>query len=164
MAEETATTDNTPFDITKIRQLVKLMKDNDVSEIYLQWEDSRVRLRRGGDQVITTMPAQMAYAPVPAGAPAPQAAAPEAKPAEPAKKGLTIPSPIVGTLYLTPNPDSPAFVTVGTKVTPDTVVCIVEAMKVFNEIQAGVSGTITKVLSESGAVVEYGQPLFEVEP
>jgi acetyl-CoA carboxylase biotin carboxyl carrier protein len=107
-------------------------------------------------------------APVVAAAPAPVAAAPAAAPAAPAAPKndgtLAIESPMVGTFYSSPGPDKPAFVSVGSRVGPDTVVCLLEAMKIFNEIKAEKSGTIEAVLVKSGQPVEFGQPLFRIRP
>lgn len=148
-----------PFSLGRIRQLVRLMRDNDLSEIDLSWEGSRLRLRRG------TLPAVIGAAPhaVPAPA-APSLPAPPAEPAAKAADGVFISSPIVGTFYSAASPDSGPFVSAGSRVEPDTIVCIIEAMKVFNEIPAGVRGVIREVLVENGAPVEYNQPLFRVEP
>lgn len=164
MSNQTATADDNPFDVTRIRQLVRLMRDNDLAEIDLRWVDARIRLRRGGDQVY----AAVSPAPLP-----PQPVLPQAPPRETGADAetksasndnyLTITSPIVGTFYAAPNPEAERFVTVGSRVTPDTPVCIVEAMKVFNEIPAGVSGVIREILVEDGSPVEFGQPLFHVE-
>ncbi|MDX2016085.1 MAG: acetyl-CoA carboxylase biotin carboxyl carrier protein [Planctomycetota bacterium] len=104
------------------------------------------------------------HAPAPAAAPAPAPAAAPAAPAAPAVSGKTIDSPMVGTFYAAPNPDAPAFVKVGQKVSADTVVCLIEAMKVFNEIKAEQSGTIEAVLVKSGQAVEFGQKLFSIKP
>ena len=153
--------EDTPFDISKISELVRLMSENELSEIDLRWQQARVRLRRGSDNVVTTTVAPAMPFPPAAAAPV----VPSAPPAnEPTHEVLTIDSPIVGTFYTASSPDAEAFVKVGSKVAADTVVCIVEAMKVFNEIPAGLSGTVAKVLVDNGAAVEYGQPLFEVEP
>lgn len=152
-----------PFDVSRIRQLVKLMRDNELSEIDLRLAESRIRLRRGPDNgIITTLaPAPAAAAPA---SPAPSATAePESKGAKPSNETM-IKSPIVGTFYSAPNPDAEPFVSVGSKVTKDSTVCIIEAMKVFNEIPAGVAGTIKQVLAENGSVVEYDTPLFVVDP
>lgn len=151
------------FDVRKVRRLVELMNEHDLAEIDLRQADQRIRLRRGGDPVITAMPAAApapaAPAPAaPAGGQAPAAAAPAPEPA-----GKTIKSPIVGTFYASPSPDAAPFVKVGDQVGPDTTVCIVEAMKVFNEVPAEISGKIVSVLVESGDAVEFGQPLFKVE-
>ena len=163
-----------PLDIAKVRQLARIMKESDLSEIVLQADQTRVRLRRGFPnqsmpQMMTTMPQQF-----PVAAPAPVASAstedggaakkPDSNGGAPAAGGTEIKSPIVGTFYSAPSPDAKPFVTVGKKVTPETIVCIVEAMKVYNEIPAGVSGTVTAILVENGSAVEYNTPLFRVQP
>lgn len=149
------------FDLSRIKQLVRLMRDNDLSEIDMQQENSRLRLRRGTTQVVAAAPAPI---PVAAAAPVPTAEqAPAAKPAAAPSSLTEIKCPIVGTFYSASSPDVEAFVKVGSRVNADSVVCIVEAMKVFNEIQAGCSGTIREILVENGAPVEYGQVLFRVE-
>ncbi|MEM8868593.1 MAG: acetyl-CoA carboxylase biotin carboxyl carrier protein, partial [Verrucomicrobiota bacterium] len=144
------------MDLKLIKQVVDLMKRSELSEFEFEEEGFKLRLsRKNGDS-----PAQIIQAaPVAAAAPAASAAA--ATPAAPAaeEKGISvIKSPMVGTFYRSPNPESPAFTDVGKKVTADSVVCILEAMKVMNEIQAEISGTITEVLIENGEAVEYGQP------
>ena len=150
------------FDVRKVRRLVELMNEHELSEIDLRQSDQRIRLRKGGDPIVTAVPA----APVPT-APAPAAAAPAADaPAAAAPEAVTgkvITSPIVGTFYASPSPDAAPFVKVGDQIGPETVVCIVEAMKVFNEVPAEISGKIAAVLVESGDAVEFGQPLFKVE-
>ncbi|MCO6043589.1 acetyl-CoA carboxylase biotin carboxyl carrier protein [Aeoliella sp. ICT_H6.2] len=150
------------FDVRKVRRLVELMNEHELSEIDLRQSDQRIRLRKGGDPIVTAVPA----APVPA-APAPAAGAPAADaPAAAAPEAVTgkvITSPIVGTFYASPSPDAAPFVKVGDQIGPETVVCIVEAMKVFNEVPAEISGKIAAVLVESGDAVEFGQPLFKVE-
>ncbi|WP_425398023.1 acetyl-CoA carboxylase biotin carboxyl carrier protein [Aeoliella sp.] len=152
------------FDVRKVRRLVELMNEHELAEIDLRQSDQRIRLRKGGEPVMTAVPAAPApAAPAPApAAPAPAGDAPAAPAAE-AITGKVIKSPIVGTFYASPNPDSAAFVKVGDQIGPDTVVCIVEAMKVFNEVPAECSGKITAVLVESGDAVEFGQALFKVE-
>jgi acetyl-CoA carboxylase biotin carboxyl carrier protein len=149
------------FDMGRIKQLVRLMKDNDLSEIDLEWEKSRIRVRRGA--TLVAAPSPHAYAPVPA-PPASAGEAPSAKPTPPASSLLEIKSPMVGTYYSASSPDADPFVKVGTRVVPDTAVCIIEAMKVFNEIQSGVSGVIREIAVENGAPVEYGQVIFRVDP
>ncbi len=145
------------FEIDRIQQIVELMKEHDLSEVDLQQGTDKIKLTRGG-----VAPLAVA-APV---APAPVAAAPAAAPAA-AGAGTsgtsTINAPMVGTFYAKANPESPPFVKVGDVVSEDTVVCIVEAMKVFNEIPAEMSGKIVAVLVEEGAAVEHGQKLFKVE-
>jgi acetyl-CoA carboxylase biotin carboxyl carrier protein len=149
------------FDVRRVRRLVALMNEHDLSEIDLRQGNQRVRLRRGADQPVFA--ATPSYAPAPAPAPAP--AAPSASGSAPAAApaGKTINSPMVGTFYLSSSPDAAAFVKIGDQVGPDTTICIIEAMKVFNEIPAETSGKITAVLVENGAPVEFGQPLFRIE-
>jgi acetyl-CoA carboxylase biotin carboxyl carrier protein len=155
------------FDVRRVRRLVELMQEFELAEIDLRQAEQRIRLRKDQDPVVV----QGGYAPAPVAAPAP-AAAPQAAPAAPAaaapapaaaETGHFIVSPMVGTFYLSSSPDSPPFVKIGDQVGPDTVVCIVEAMKVFNELPAECSGKIAAVLVENGAAVEYGQKLFRVE-
>ncbi|MEO1535311.1 MAG: acetyl-CoA carboxylase biotin carboxyl carrier protein [Planctomycetota bacterium] len=153
------------IDIRKLKELVKLMVENDLTELDLQDQEETVSLKRGvGGAVMPAYAAPAALAPVAAPAPAAADSAPA-----PASGGsddglVAIESPMVGTFYSAANPDSPPFVSVGESVSADTVVCIVEAMKVFNEIKAEASGTIAKVLVENGAAVEFGQPLFMIKP
>ena len=135
--------------------------DNDLTEIELDDGTEKVQLKRGSAsapvQVVAPAPAPAPTA-APAAAPAPAAGAPA-----PAAAGPTIDSPMVGTFYSASNPDTPAFVKPGDSVSADTVVCIVEAMKVFNEIKAEKAGKIKSVLVENGDAVEFGQALFELE-
>jgi acetyl-CoA carboxylase biotin carboxyl carrier protein len=150
------------FDVRKVRRLVELMNEHELAEIDLRQADQRIRLRKGGEPIVTAIPAAPAPA-APAAAPAASAGAPAAAAPAPAATGKVIKSPIVGTFYSSPSPDAAAFVKVGDQVGPDTVVCIVEAMKVFNEVPAEMSGKIVAVLVETGDAVEYGQPLFKLE-
>ncbi len=150
------------FDVRKVRRLVELMNEHELSEIDLRQADQRIRLRKGSDPVVATLPTSPAPA---AAAASPEvAAAPvAASPTDAAASGKMIKSPIVGTFYASSSPDAAPFVNVGDQVGPDTTVCIVEAMKVFNEVPAECSGKIVAVLAESGDAVEFGQPLFKVE-
>lgn len=153
------------FDHRKLRRLVQLMQEHDLTEIDLRQADTRLRIRRGPEQI-----AQIVEATGFAAAPAQQLERPQTPPAvePPAEVDetniVTIRSPMIGTFYSTPKPDQPPFVKVGDKVTSTTTVCIVEAMKVFNEIKAEVEGTIVSILIENGQTVEYGQPMFLVKP
>jgi acetyl-CoA carboxylase biotin carboxyl carrier protein len=156
------------FEVRKIRRLVELMKEHDLTEIDLQQGEVRIQLRRAttaAPPAYVALPATSAVhaAPPPvAGPPAPESAVPNA--AEPKSNSiLEIKSPMVGTFYTSPDPDSPPYVKVGDHVGPETTVCIVEAMKVFNQIPSEVSGRIIAVLVENGAPVEFGQPLFRVD-
>lgn len=148
------------IDLKKLEKLINLMADNDLTEIELDDGTEKVQLKRGSTAgpVHVVAPQPVAAAPA---APAPSA--PAAPAAAPAAAGLTIDSPMVGTFYSASNPDTPAFVKPGDSVTSDTVVCIVEAMKVFNEIKAEKAGKIKSVLVQNGDAVEFGQALFELE-
>ena len=150
------------FEVNKIRELIELMRENDLGEIDLKQADQRIRLRKGGiDQpVMYASPAAMPQtAAAPAGLPP---ATPESN--DPVEEGnfAFIESPTIGTFYSKPKPDTDDFVKVGDSVSPDTVVCIVEAMKMFNEITAGVSGKIVEVLVKNEDPVDNNKPLFKV--
>jgi acetyl-CoA carboxylase biotin carboxyl carrier protein len=154
------------FDVRKIRRLVELMNDHDLSEMDIRQGDMRIQLRRGGQPVVTATTARPAYDPAPPPAPAVAAGPGASAPAEnvqAAEHMALITSPMVGTFYAAPDPDSQPYVQVGDSVGPETTVCIVEAMKVFNEIQAEVSGKVVGVLVENGEPVEFGQPMFKVD-
>jgi acetyl-CoA carboxylase biotin carboxyl carrier protein len=142
-----------PFDVRIIKTLVGLMNQHDLSEIDLHEGEHRIRIRRGAQKEIVSS----------VSAPRP-AADPPAADAKPVKAGAAIKSPTPGTFYSSPSPGAAPFVTVGSRVTPETVVCIIEAMKILNEIPAECSGVITKVLADNQQPVEYGQVLFEVDP
>jgi acetyl-CoA carboxylase biotin carboxyl carrier protein len=160
MPEETSGSPG-PFDIGRLRELIDLMEKHDLSEIDLRQGDQRWKLRRGPAEVMQMLPAS-GYAPpshVPAPAPAPPGA-PAEVPED--KDTIAIKSPTVGTFYEAPAPGDPPFVTAGSRVTADSIVCIIEAMKVFNQIPAEVNGTIVEVLVSNGDAVEFGQPLFRV--
>ena len=152
------------LNLETVTQLAELVSEHDLSELCVETEAVKLKLRRGAKVKAAPMtlsaPAMSMAVPAAAAA-APAAAAPEPEAADDA---LTIPSPIVGTFYSAPAPDAAAFVKPGDRVDPDTVVCIVEAMKVMNEIKAEISGVIRSCLVENATPVEYGQPLFEVEP
>jgi acetyl-CoA carboxylase biotin carboxyl carrier protein len=154
------------IDIRKLKELVRLMVENDLTELDIRDEQETVTVKRPGLHVapqVIAAPVMAAPAHV-APASAPAAAASPAAPA-PAKEILpAIESPMVGTFYATPGPDKAPFVTVGSKVGPDTTVCLIEAMKIFNEIKAETSGTVEEVLVKSGQPVEFGQPLFRIRP
>lgn len=151
------------FDLDKLRELVEMMEKHELTEVSLRRGRERWHLRRGPQEVYQTTPAAYAAPPAAAAASTPAAggSAPEA---ESAKPGLVIKAEAVGTFYLAASPDDPPFVQVGSRVEPDTTVCLIEAMKVFNQIPAGLSGTIAEVLVENGEAVEYGTPLFRVTP
>jgi acetyl-CoA carboxylase biotin carboxyl carrier protein len=143
------------------------MKKNSVSEFELEKQDFKIRLKRGtnggGSSVSYDEPAVLSYAAAPAGLPAALAPA-LAQPAAPSTPELEIKSPMIGTFYRAPSPESAPYVEVGTEVNPETVVCIIEAMKVMNEIKAECKGVITQAVAENSKPVEFGQPLFKIRP
>lgn len=152
-----------PFEARQLKTLVDLMVENDLTRLELREGETHILLRRGlppgNAGAVTYMPAAMT-APPPSRAAAPDPAAPPVA----AENELLIRSPMVGTFYSGPEPEAPPFVSVGATVTPDTVVCLLEAMKVFNEIKAEVSGRVTKVLVKNAQAVEFDQPLFALAP
>jgi acetyl-CoA carboxylase biotin carboxyl carrier protein len=148
------------FDVRKIRRLVELMKEHDLGEIDIRQGETRIQLRRGSAPVFSGVPMPMAAVPAAVAPAAP--AAREASGSAAQAGGTVIKSPMVGTFYIAADPDSPPYVKVGDHVGPETTVCIIEAMKVFNQIPAEISGRIVAVLVENGQAVEYGQPLFKV--
>jgi acetyl-CoA carboxylase biotin carboxyl carrier protein len=158
------------IDIRKLKELVRLMVNNELTELDLRDSEEQVTLRRHSPSApVAMVPAAAMAAPAaPAAAPAPAAAAAAAPGDGTAANddaGLArIESPIVGTFYSAANPDSPPFVKVGDRVSAETTVCIIEAMKIFNEIKAEKSGVIDRVLVGNGDAVEFGQPLFLVRP
>lgn len=158
MAEESGPS---PFDVRTVRDLVGLMSRHELAELELADGDRSIKLKRA-------LPAPLGVTAIPAVAAAPVAvaAAPavQAAPAKAAKPLLEIKSPTPGTFYSSPKPTDPAFVQVGSKVTAGTIVCIIEAMKIFNEIPADLSGTVVEVCVENKQPVEYGQVLFRVDP
>ncbi len=164
MNESSSATD--VFDVGKVRQLVELMDEFDLSLVDLKQGAQRVRLRRGGEPVVVSAPPVAAPPPPPGSASvgAGSAKVADAPVAVSGKKTAVIKSPMVGTFYTSPKPDAPPYVKVGDMISPETVVCLIEAMKVFNELPAETSGRIVAVLAESGTPVEYGQALFEIEP
>lgn len=160
------------FDVERIRSLIEMMRTNDLSEISLKHGDQRIRLRRGDEPapVFVTggaapMSPGMVSAPAPAAAPTAPSAAPAAAAApaqDPPSVGF-IKSPMVGTFYSKPNPKAEPFVKVGDHVEPGTIVCVVEAMKMFNEIPAGVSGKILAILAKNEEAVDVNKPLFKID-
>jgi len=157
-------------DIQRIKELIDIMKANDLVEVEIKHGDDKIFLKRSGEQAIGThVPItrpSISSAPVgpsAAQAPATEAEAVAAQP-QPEENLFEIKSPIVGTFYPAPSPDSEPYVEVGSQVEPQTVVCIVEAMKVMNEIKAETRGTIAEIVVENGQAVEYGQVLIKVKP
>jgi acetyl-CoA carboxylase biotin carboxyl carrier protein len=155
-------------DLETIKEIIAIMKDNDLIEVNIEHGEDKLRLRRAEPAPAPTLTAlPLVGTDAGAGAQAPLAPASSPAQAEDAAQddGLTeITSPLVGTFYEAPSPDSGAYVEIGTHVDPQSVVCIVEAMKVLNEIKAEVRGTIVEVLVNNGQAIEFGQPLFKVKP
>jgi acetyl-CoA carboxylase biotin carboxyl carrier protein len=159
------------MEIKDIKRIVELMKNNDLTEFSMKDEDFELALKRGNGepQVVYAAPAAPGAMAAPAVAPAAPAAAAAAAPAASVEADeddglIEIPSPIVGTFYRKPSPEADNFAEIGTEISEDSVVCIVEAMKVMNEIKAEVKGVIKKILVDDASPVQYGQPLFLVEP
>lgn len=156
------------IDIRKLKELVRLMVANDLTELDLRDDQQQVTVKRDGPNAVPVVH-QASAAPA-ASAAAPAAAAPvsteAAAPVEPAADEGLIPieSPMVGTYYSKPSPEKPSFIAVGDPVTSETTVCLIEAMKIFNEIKAGQEGTVAKMLVENGDAVEFGQPIMLVKP
>jgi len=154
---------NQKINLKEIEALIKLIKKSGVSEVSLDLKDFKITVRTNGHSapVMVSAPA----APLQQSAPA---SAPAAQPAKPAgtdeSKLITVRSPMIGTFYRSSSPDKPPFINVGDEVKPGKVVCIIEAMKLFNEIESEVSGKVVKVLVENASPVEYDQPLFLIEP
>ena len=153
------------MDLKDIKAIIDLMKKNSVTEFELEKQDFKIRLKRGsnGSGVVAAYddpPALAGAQPltaIPAAVPVPQVTAP-------VSNELEIKSPMIGTFYRAPSPESAAYVEVGSEVNPETVVCIIEAMKVMNEIKAEAKGVITQVMVENAKRVEFGQPLFKIRP
>ncbi len=151
------------IDIRKLKELVRLMVANDLTELDLRDDQQQVTVKRGGPQAVPVVH-QAPVAAAPAAAAPAVPSAPEAPPANEDEGLVPIESPMVGTFYAKASPEKPAFVNVGDTVGDGTTVCLIEAMKIFNEIKAGRSGSIAKILVQNGEAVEFGQPLFLVKP
>jgi len=152
------------MDLRKLKKLIDLVQESGIGEIEITEGEEKVRISRqasGGPAVLMAAPAMHAM-PMAMGGPAPAAEPPAAAPA-PEPKGHTLKSPMVGTFYRAPSPGAPAFVEVGQAVTKGQTLCIIEAMKLLNEIESDVAGTVKAILVENGQPVEYGQPLFVIE-
>ena len=161
------------MDLKEIQNLIKFVAKSGASEVKLEMEDVKITIKTGSEKTETTIvqsaPMAMPQVPVMPAAPvvapvASEAAAPQESKEDESSKYIEIKSPIIGTFYRKPSPDKPFFVEVGDSVSSDSVVCVIEAMKLFNEIESEVSGKIVKVLVEDSTPVEFGQPLFLVDP
>lgn len=150
------------MDLRKLKTLIDLVSESNVSELEITEAEGKVRIVKASPAapaVVAALPEQA----VPVAAPAAAVATATPAPAEPAAAGFVVKSPMVGTFYRSSSPGGSPFVEVGQKVNEGEVICIIEAMKILNEIEAEKSGTITQVLGENGQAVEYGQPLFVIE-
>ncbi|GGD17912.1 acetyl-CoA carboxylase biotin carboxyl carrier protein [Hyunsoonleella pacifica] len=163
------------MDLKEIQNLIKFVAKSGASEVKLEMDDVKITIRTGSDNDASTVQyapvaaPQIAQAPAPIAEIAAPAAAEPAKPEEPAaaddtSKYITIKSPIIGTFYRKPSPDKPLFVEVGQTIAEGDVLCIIEAMKLFNEIESEVSGKVVKILVDDSSPVEFDQPLFLVDP
>ena len=153
------------MDIKDIKAIIDLMKKNSITEFELERQDSKIRLKRGpngGAPIVQYDEPAAGGAPalMPVATPALSAGTPQT----PATGEIEVKSPMIGTFYRAPSPEAASYVEMGTEISPESVVCIIEAMKVMNEIKAEVKGIITQVLVENGKPVEFGQPLFKVRP
>jgi acetyl-CoA carboxylase biotin carboxyl carrier protein len=160
------------MNIKQIENLIKFVSKSGVAEVSLETKEIKITIKTGkGESVVTSVPTVVANIPA-ASIAAAQQAAPvvEKAPSTPAAKSdddskyITIKSPMIGTFYRTPSPDKPVFVNIGDEINPGKVICIIEAMKLFNEIESEITGKIVKVLVENSTPVEYDQPLFLVDP
>lgn len=156
--------DKKTVDLKDIKAIIDLMRKNSVSEFELEKQDFKIRLKRGGNGGGVVISAEdspaISYVQVPT--PVPGVVSPQV--AAPPSNELEIKSPMIGTFYRAPSPESAPYIEVGSEVNPETVVCIIEAMKVMNEIKAEAKGIITQVMVENAKPVEFGQPLFKLRP
>jgi len=162
------------MDFKQIQELIKMINKSNIGELTVEQKDFRITIKQKEEQItqvvsapMQTMPVQpqaVHHSPPPQPQPAPPAEKPKPQTESSAENYVTIKSPMIGTFYRRSGPDKAAFVEVGDEVAPGKVVCIIEAMKLFNEIESEVSGKIVKVLVEDASPVEYDQPLFVVEP
>jgi acetyl-CoA carboxylase biotin carboxyl carrier protein len=150
------------MDLRKLKKLIDLVQESGIAELEITEGEEKVRIAKGGGVTMTAIPQVAVAAPAPApasAAPAPAAGAAPSEP-EPGQEGHVVKAPMVGTFYRSPSPDAKAFVEVGQAVKEGDTICIIEAMKLMNEIEADASGVVKAILVENGQPVEYGQPLF----
>ena len=151
------------MDIRKIKKLIELLEESNIGELEIKEGEESVRIaRNSGSMQYVSAPMQYAPAPAPAAAPAAPAAAAAAPAAAPVQSGHAVKSPMVGTFYRSPSPEAPAFVEAGKQVKVGDVICIIEAMKMMNQIQADKAGVIEAILVEDGSPVEFDQPLVTI--
>jgi acetyl-CoA carboxylase biotin carboxyl carrier protein len=156
------------MDLKELQNFIRFVAKSGAQEVSLETDDFKITVKTGPDGVVYAQAPVLAAAPAVAAAPvaaaAPAALAAAAAPAEDTSKYVTVTAPMIGTFYRKPSPDKPVFVNVGDTVKAGQTVCIIEAMKLFNEIECEVSGTVVKVIADDMKPVEYGQPLFLVDP
>jgi acetyl-CoA carboxylase biotin carboxyl carrier protein len=157
------------MDLKELQNFIRFVAKSGAKEVSLETDDFKITVKTGPDGVVYAQAPVLAAAPAVAAAPvaaapAPAAPAAAAAPAEDTSKYVTVTAPMIGTFYRKPSPDKPVFVNVGDTVKAGQTVCIIEAMKLFNEIECEVSGTVVKVIADDMKPVEYGQPLFLVDP
>ena len=150
------------MDLKELQNFIRFVAKSGAQEVSLETDDFKITVKTGPDGVVYAQAPVLAAAPTVAAAPV--AAAAPAAPAEDTSKYVTVTAPMIGTFYRQPSPDKPVFVNVGDTVKAGQTVCIIEAMKLFNEIECEVSGTVVKVIADDMKPVEYGQPLFLVDP
>ncbi len=153
------------MDIRKVKKLIELLEESGIAEIEIHEGEESVRISRqgAGQPAAYPMPAAPAPQPQPPGE-GHEEAGNSGQPSAPIEEGHVINAPMVGTFYSSPSPESPAFVDVGQSVASGDVICIIEAMKIMNQIECDINGTVSKILVENGEPVEYGQPMFVVKP
>ncbi len=153
------------MELKDIKAIIDLMKKNSITEFELEEKDSKLRLKRGSNGGLPVTPSDESMSLLSAPTPTVSVPLPTAAAAPAVNTGeIDVKSPMIGTFYRSPSPEASAYIEIGSEVSPDTVVCIIEAMKVMNEIKAEVKGIITQALVENGKPVEFGQPLFKVRP
>lgn len=154
------------MDLKQIHELIKIINKSNIGEISIEDKDGKVTIRQKEEQIVTIAPQQQVYNVAPVQAPATSSSSATPIPAIETKADnlITIKSPMIGTFYRKAAPDKPNFIEVGSVIEPGKVLCIIEAMKLFNEIESEVKGTIVKILVDDSSPVEYDQPLFLVEP
>ncbi|MEY3927819.1 MAG: hypothetical protein RJA97_826 [Bacteroidota bacterium] len=155
------------MDLKELQNFIRFVAKSGAQEVSLETDDFKITVKTGPDGVVYAQAPVVAAAPVAVAAPAaaaPAAAAPAAAPADDTSKYVAVTAPMIGTFYRKPSPDKPVFVNVGDTVKAGQTICIIEAMKLFNEIECEVSGTVVKVVADDMKPVEYGQTLFLVDP
>ena len=154
------------MDIKDIKAIIDLMKKNSITEFELERQDSKIRLKRGsnGGAPVVQYDEFAPAGAIPVLPPVAVPSAPVGTPPIPPTNEIEVKSPMIGTFYRAPSPEAASYVEIGAEINPESVVCIIEAMKVMNEIKAEVKGVITQVLVENAKPVEFGQPLFKVRP